>query len=263
MYSKSNSTVVKTQRCPRCAKDGRDRKGNNLAIYNDGHSYCYGCGYYKSTTVTSNTMKKKLYKMALTSDIEPDFSMENFTSKLPAAPLQWLDSYGVTEQERIVNRICYDLDKDLLVFPVFDGDRLVVTNCRYFGSNPEYPKYITKGWKSGHFKLFPKDNNVFILTEDFISALKVGRLYNAIPLLGTSFPRELLFSLLGKCPRLRIWLDRDKAHSSISMAQKARQWIADCASIITEKDPKDYLIEQIKEFVSASLLQPAKSLSKE
>jgi DNA primase len=195
-------------------------------------------------------MGRKLAKMALTSDIEPDFSMENYTSKLPPHALMWLDKYGVTEQERIVNRIVYDLEKDLLVLPIYDGDRLVVTNCRYFGDNPDYPKYITKGWKSGHFKLFPKkDSNVFVLTEDYLSALKVGRVSNAIPLLGTHIPNTLILSLVSKRPTLCIWLDRDKAIDSIRLAGRARQFIPKCVSIVTERDPKDYTTEEINEFV--------------
>jgi len=244
---------LKKTQCPRCAKLGNDRSGDNLAVYDDGHSYCFACGY-RTTTVTSKNMARKLAKdMTLTSDTEPDFSVENYTYKLPPAALRWLDKYGVTEQERIVNRIVYDLDKDLLVLPIYDGERLVVVNCRYFGNNPEYPKYITKGWKSGHFKLFPHPSSrVYVLTEDYISALKVGRIANAIPLLGAHVNNALTLSLCGKCDFLRIWLDRDKARESIRFSRQAGQWHKNCATIITEEDPKDYTTEEIREFILQS-----------
>lgn len=35
--------------CPQCRKIGRDRTGNNLAIYDDGHSYCFSCSFYALT----------------------------------------------------------------------------------------------------------------------------------------------------------------------------------------------------------------------
>ena len=41
-----DSTVVRRVRCPKCADEGRDTKGDNLAIYSDGHAYCYSCGTY-------------------------------------------------------------------------------------------------------------------------------------------------------------------------------------------------------------------------
>ena len=33
--------------CPQCRGQGRDTKGDNLAIYDDGHKYCFACGYWE------------------------------------------------------------------------------------------------------------------------------------------------------------------------------------------------------------------------
>ena len=33
------------QQCPRCAKNGRDRSGDNFAIYEGGSGHCFSCGY--------------------------------------------------------------------------------------------------------------------------------------------------------------------------------------------------------------------------
>lgn len=38
-------TVTRKEQCPSCAKQGRDRSGNNLAVYDDGSTYCFSCGY--------------------------------------------------------------------------------------------------------------------------------------------------------------------------------------------------------------------------
>jgi twinkle protein len=48
MKVENESTVTSRGRCPSCAAKGMDRSSDNLAIYDDGHSYCYSCGYYKS-----------------------------------------------------------------------------------------------------------------------------------------------------------------------------------------------------------------------
>jgi len=37
--------VLKRTACPRCRENGKDRSGNNLVTYEDGHSYCFACGY--------------------------------------------------------------------------------------------------------------------------------------------------------------------------------------------------------------------------
>ena len=42
----TESKVVSRKRCPKCAAQGNDTSGNNLAVYDDGHSYCYACEFY-------------------------------------------------------------------------------------------------------------------------------------------------------------------------------------------------------------------------
>jgi len=48
MKTEEESVVTSRGRCPSCATKGHDRAGDNLANYDDGHSYCFSCGYYSS-----------------------------------------------------------------------------------------------------------------------------------------------------------------------------------------------------------------------
>lgn len=38
----TKSRLSRREACPLCVKEGRDTAGDNLAVYDDGHSYCYG-----------------------------------------------------------------------------------------------------------------------------------------------------------------------------------------------------------------------------
>ena len=38
--------VVDKIQCPACAEKGRDRRGDNLAVYDNGGTFCHSCGYY-------------------------------------------------------------------------------------------------------------------------------------------------------------------------------------------------------------------------
>lgn len=40
--------LVDKKQCPRCAERGADNSGDNLAVYADGHTHCYACGYHES-----------------------------------------------------------------------------------------------------------------------------------------------------------------------------------------------------------------------
>ena len=246
-------------RCPKCALTNKDRSNDNLANYKDGHSYCYSCHYYKQAN-DLQTLKNKLKAPQNVQSHSPHIPMlvsphpDNMLDyDIPAKARLWLDKYGITKEEIVFNGLWYDLVKDLLVFPIYDGVRLVCTNGRYFGSDTNHPKYVTRGSKSAYFKLFPKESNVYVLVEDFVSAIKVGRQYNCIPLLGSTIPDRLLLSLIPSNPVLRIWLDPDKITEAMKESEHARQWHPSCATIITEMDPKDYTDEGIKDEVESTI----------
>ncbi len=40
------SHCVGKARCPKCAAEGRDNNGDNLAMYSDGHGFCFACKYH-------------------------------------------------------------------------------------------------------------------------------------------------------------------------------------------------------------------------
>ena len=39
------SNVINREQCPVCASRGQDSSRDNLAIYDDGHKYCYSCSH--------------------------------------------------------------------------------------------------------------------------------------------------------------------------------------------------------------------------
>lgn len=41
------SKCISKEQCPNCAKTGGDTSGDNLAVYDDGHKWCYACNYYE------------------------------------------------------------------------------------------------------------------------------------------------------------------------------------------------------------------------
>jgi hypothetical protein len=189
--------------------------------------------------------------------------LDGCTQALPKGPLAWLRQYGITDEEIHQNQLCWNPERQHLVFPiresnaagiaggrgVLPGDRVVATCSRSFGPGP---KYLTQG-NTKHYKVFPRANNIYVLVEDFVSAIKVGRHYNCIPLLGAHVSLDLILSLVFRKPRLRIWLDPDKRIEAMKYTARALQYIPDCATIVADKDPKDYGNEELKSIVSSTL----------
>ena len=42
------SNVIDREQCPACASRGQDSSHDNLAVYSDGHKFCFSCSYYDS-----------------------------------------------------------------------------------------------------------------------------------------------------------------------------------------------------------------------
>lgn len=55
----NGSKVVEREQCPKCADNGRDNSEDNLACYDDGHKYCFACGYYEKGSNNYMTQVKE------------------------------------------------------------------------------------------------------------------------------------------------------------------------------------------------------------
>ena len=63
------SKVVSRERCPSCALNGRDTGEDNLAVYDDGHKFCYSCKYYSKDNNKVKTMNPTTNRSFLTGEI--------------------------------------------------------------------------------------------------------------------------------------------------------------------------------------------------
>lgn len=61
----SESVVVGRERCPKCAANGNDNSGDNLARYSDGGAYCFSCQYFErgDGTASEQPAKKAEFKV--------------------------------------------------------------------------------------------------------------------------------------------------------------------------------------------------------
>lgn len=53
---------MKTQ-CPKCASNGADNSGDNLGVYDDGHSYCFSCQYFEKGESMENVAPVRQIKI--------------------------------------------------------------------------------------------------------------------------------------------------------------------------------------------------------
>jgi hypothetical protein len=173
-----------------------------------------------------------------------------WSSTIPARAFEWLLSYSISLQEIIDNRIQWDEAKQLLIFPVYSptGD-LVMYQGRYFGDNPEYPKYITYGPVVGTYDIhwFPDGliDDCICIVEDFISAIKVSRVLTSMPMWGSRLSNQQLLQLSSWFKKIIWWVDPDKQKEYPNLVNRSSLFFEDAHCVYSELDPKFYSTEEI------------------
>ena len=109
---------------------------------------------------------------------------------------------------------------------------------------------------------FFQHQEAVILTEDILSSIRVGRLYNACSTLGTALSPAKLQHCLKVFGRKTfiLWLDPDAA--GVRGRRKMRSILEmqglTVRTIRSDKDPKDYTDAEVAQFVSKATEMPIK-----
>lgn len=131
-----------------------------------------------------------------------------------------------------------------VVMPVIENDKLVYWQAR--GFSPEFAKYLNPSVPDK--PAFKRGNgSVLVLTEDILSAVRVGGVTEAWCLMGTTLTEKMLAAIIGAGKPVRVWLDPDGAgiKGMRKFVPKLRAMGIDAKSIRSAKDPKYYSREEI------------------
>ena len=176
----------------------------------------------------------------------------DFTKEIPEEGLTWLRRAGIDEELREIYNIGFSQKEHRVILQTTDGmGRLTYIQKRavYEGQSPKYVNISAV--KKPIFKSKQATTSEVIITEDILSAIKVGQVFSAISILGTK-PVSTLLPEVSKHSSVFVWLDPDDA--GISGSRK----IATYCSMLdipvhivrSSKDPKYYSKEEIKQFIN-------------
>jgi hypothetical protein len=239
---------VKHEPCPECGS--RD----NLARYDDGSAWCFGCKYKEKP---DRFIPRKLYEVDSNEDEEAPTLEAWWTSDMPPLAMKWLTKYHLTMEEVLRYGWLWDHKKTRLCFPYKQTDgRIGCIQFRYFSGNV---KYLNKGEVSSVLPVFrgPSETRRIVLAEDALSAARIARQSDAMPLLGSYLSTDKLMALKrANYDSVDVWLDSNKYKEALQMSSMAR-WVGLKSNVIyTQLDPKEYPDDEIKVFLSKRLCQP-------
>lgn len=215
------------------------------AIYDDGGTYCFSCKSHKSAQISGYVRESQVTNpniIQLPYDLSNEYSPE---------AIAWVTSYGLRVDELIHHGVKFSkhLNQLLYIFPTIDQTGVGIVQAKNF--NPGARKYFNQGEIRNVLPVFDystKDKEALVIVEDCISAMKIARVFHAMPLLGSSL-------MLSKVPQIKragyrrvvVWLDHDKYKESVGIATKFQMLGINTHCICTDMDPKCYSMDQIKD----------------
>lgn len=228
------SHFTHSEACPKCRKEGNDITGDNLAVYSDGHKYCFRCRYF----VPADSIEKvkdvfrKRESPTLDFPVREEFSLE---------ALQYLKSFGLTNDEIEDNLQGHE-----------DGYAFLDSKFYLIRRLHKKPKVIIKGDVVGNEPVFGSSSteSTIVLVEDLVSAIKVSRVYDTCALLKTAIHDILLYRLASRYDRCILWLDPDMhKHMVQRLYPSIRPFFKEVEIVMSDKDPKYYSTDEILDWI--------------
>ena len=177
---------------------------------------------------------------------------KDFTTDIPLQGRLWLYKGSISETTWKEYGLGYSKALERVILPVYRSGKdgpLLWYQCRAILEGQQ-PKYIQPS-ASRDTVLFKSrthgTHNRCVITEDILSAIRVGKHTQAYSLLGTKITTSQA-NYLSKYDEVITWLDPDKAGvTGAYNIRKALQLITNVRNIVTDVDPKNLSDEQIKE----------------
>lgn len=139
-----------------------------------------------------------------------------------------------------------------VVLPVLnDQDKLIYWQAR--GFDPDRPKYLNPVLDKPMYKapavMGEPDRTVVCVTEDILSAARVGQVVEGLSILGTALPAGLEAFVRGR--KVAVWLDGDEAgvKGRRKIVPTLRGLGVDAWGVRSERDPKEYPNDEIRAFL--------------
>lgn len=220
--------------CPKC------RSKDNRGVYDDGSEWCFGCGYYVPPQGIMRV--QRALRKAETIEAWGDLRLpKDVTYRLEDKHLTWLRKYALTTTEIIQFRFMSSPTKGLIL-PIFNQSDEVL-----FYVNRPFKEGIAKSFDNGRkpFLVLPprrehRHPETCIIVEDFISAVKVSRYYNCLPLFGSHLGVHTIERLRKRgFKRFCFWLDPDKTKEAVRQALRWNTSTYKCVVIRSDADPKE------------------------
>lgn len=267
-YLDTSMEIGDSQRYFHCPWHGPAPGGALVVIRNEKGwvLYCHNCKrkkFIKDGKLSANQVLTKLNKIQ---NPERDYTVDtvylprDFVYNLPYKAIKWLRKYNITDTEIKAYRFGYSEFRDRLIMPVFDNDGVVYWQGRNLDTpTKKNPKYVNVKSKRADVLFETKDDNkTYVIVEDILSAIAMGRAgYHGVSILGSAVTDDMMSIISKRNPdRVVVWLDPDKRKEAVKYAKRLSVFGIRATALVTpEKDPKEYLTDEVRKFIESGVLR--------
>lgn len=232
---------VKHSPCPKCYS--RD----NLGHYSDGSAWCFGCGYFKSPTLSPYVTEKQQEEeeelsITLPSDVTQDY---------PPHALEWA-KLPITTLRR--NNVYYSAYRNQLIFEFRDANNHTLAyQARNLSPVSKGKRYYTAGDVNSLLPIYASglSERLLVLVEDCLSAITISALgHDAMPLLGSGITRQKLSRLRPFYDVLTVFLDGDMYPKAVQIMRQAQLLGFRANVVYSELDPKAHSYKDLTEMLA-------------
>jgi len=160
--------VVDKIQCPACASKGKDNRGDNLSVYEDGSTYCHACGHY------TNNKRKEAKEMSEPADISKYASYKIKELVHKPISLKIAERFGV----RTVTNVETGKPSGVL-YPYYDGSEVIGYKVRNLPKEFYFKGDASKVGLFGQ-QLYKKGGKGLIVVEGEDDALAVAELLDVL-----------------------------------------------------------------------------------
>lgn len=223
-------------------------------------SHCFRCGFHGFIPhgfqrINDLTRRAREFKEQSTGKelrLPSDYTLE-----IPSRARAWYLQYGVSVELAQVYGIGYTEYLDRIVLPVYEQGELRAVQMRAV-ENGVKPKYMNPSAVPIQDVLFESEEGVVdtgVVTEDIISAIKVGRVLSTCSTMGTKMSSTRAWKISEKYSTCFVWYDNDSAGrtGARKAVQKLELLGVTCYQVRSEKDPKCYTRKEIKQILQYTM----------
>jgi hypothetical protein len=170
----------------------------------------------------------------------------------------WTNSFGILLPELIQKKVKWSSRRKQILFCFYDNEEnLLLYQARnfhtlakqkyYTGGKPEevLPIYYCKKEDSGKETTTKVCGPRLVIVEDCLSAIKIARQSDSMPVLGSDLSLTKLNRLARLYGAFTVWLDHDMFHKAQRICRRLEALGCSANAVWTELDPKCYNDEEI------------------